>query len=207
MEDNEPLSRRRGRLQGRPSAMPRASTMMNLTVTMPEEEEDETLAQRVRRLKEQAGTAMGLPSARPVSGDFALEMISQFGGGLSEPKGKGKEVSGSPAPEEEETLAQRRKRLQAEREARAKEVGTPGEAPQERPKAQQRRSLADLLAAHPADRAPRNHSHNRSPSASGLIGMYETQKAQRASTMLNLDAPKYPTAAAGRNPPDAQQIP
>ena len=187
MEDNEPLSRRRDRLQGKPP-MPRASTMMNLTGTTPEEE-GETLAQRVRRLKGEGGTATGLPSARPVSGDFASEMMSQFGGNLADLKGKGKENSTPPAPEEEETLGQRRKRLQAEREARALEVGNSGE---ERPKMQTRRSMADILAAHPAAGGSRVPSYGKGVSNDGLLGLHEKQKLKRASTMFNIEAPQLP---------------
>ncbi|TVY69031.1 hypothetical protein LSUE1_G008488, partial [Lachnellula suecica] len=90
MEDNEPLSRRRDRLQGRPPGSGRATTMMNHPADP--EEEGETLGQRLRRLKEQGGTVTGLPAlARPVSGDFASEMMSQFGGDMLDGKGKGKE--------------------------------------------------------------------------------------------------------------------
>lgn len=162
--------------------------MMNLTVTTPEEE-GETLAQRVRRLKEGGGTATGLPSARPVSGDFASEMMSQFGVGLADPKGKGKEIYTSPAPEEEETLGQRRKRLQAEREARALEVGNPGE---ERPKMQKRRSMADILAVHPATGASRVPSYGKGPSSDGLLGLHEREKLQRASTIFNIETAQLP---------------
>ena len=191
MEDNEPLSRRRDRLQGRPPAtMPRASTMMNLTATP--EQEGETLAHRVRRLKEDGEPVTGLPSARPVSGDFASEMMSQFGVDLADSKGKGKEIPTSPAPEEEETLGQRRKRLQAEREARALEVGNNGE-PQERPKMQSRRSMADILTAHPAaGGASRAPSYGKEPSRNGLLGFYEREKMYRASTMFNPDSSQFP---------------
>jgi hypothetical protein len=192
MEDNEPLSRRRDRLQGRPlNMMPRASTMMNLTATTPEED-GETLAQRVRRLKETDGANSGLPSARPVSGDFASEMLYQFGGDVADPKGKGKGISTSPAPEEEETLGQRRKRLQAEREARALEVGNTGET-QERPKMPTRRSMADILSAHPAaGAASRAPSYGKEPSSNGLLGLHDREKLQRSSTMFNLDSSQLP---------------
>ncbi|KAE8452519.1 hypothetical protein EG329_000422 [Mollisiaceae sp. DMI_Dod_QoI] len=195
MEDNEPLSRRRERLTGRP-AVPRASTMMNLSgPLLPDEEEGETLAQRVRRLKEQEGTATGLPSARPVSGDFTSELMSQFGGDLldsKDAKGKGKEISVSPGPEEEETLGQRRKRLQAEREARAKEVGTQGQPPQAlggdsppQPPAHnnKRRSMADLLQAHPSAGAERVVNYQKP--VGGLLGLHEKKSSQRASTMID----------------------
>ncbi|KAG0653075.1 hypothetical protein D0Z07_0740 [Hyphodiscus hymeniophilus] len=193
MEDNEPLSRRRDRLQGRPPAMmPRASTMMNLHTNAPEVE-GETLAQRVLRLKGEESPGIGLPATRPVSGDFASEMMSQFGGDLVEPKGKGKEIPA--AAEEDETLGQRRKRLQAEREARAVEVGNNDEA-QERPKMQSRRSMADLLSAHPAAGASRVPSYSKGPSNNGLLGLHEREKLQRASTMFNLDASQLPTRQA-----------
>jgi hypothetical protein len=188
MEDNEPLSRRRDRLQGRPP-IPRASTMMHISSPMPPEEEEETLAERVRRLKEQSSEVNALPKARPVSGDFASEMMSQFGGDLldvKDPKGKGKETSTSPGPEEEETLGQRRKRLQAEREARAKEVGgSPGEAAPQPPEINKRRSMANILQAHPAAGASRVPSYQKP--VGGLLGLHEKRSAQRASTMLDFN--------------------
>jgi hypothetical protein len=187
MEDNEPLSRRRDRLQGRPP-VPRASTMMHISSPMPAEEEEETLAERVRRLKEQNNAETGLPTARPVSGDFASEMMSQFGGDLlhmKDPKGKGKETSTSPGPEEE-TLGQRRKRLQAEREARAKEVNAAtGDAPPQQPEINKRRSMADILQAHPSAGASRVISYQKP--VGGLLGLHEKQSAQRSSTMLDFN--------------------
>jgi len=176
MEDNEPLSRRRDRLQGRPPGAGRASTMMNLATQQPptdpeDPEEGETLAQRLRRLKETT-----IPAARPVSGDFANEMMSQFGGdAMADLKGKGKEPA--TVPPEEETLGQRRKRLQAEASARAKEVGQPALL-------NTRRSMADILQAHPSAGANRVASYEKP--LGGLLGQHDKYKQQRASTMLNL---------------------
>jgi hypothetical protein len=200
MEDNEPLSQRRNRLHGRPPVTIRAATMKNLSrpLASEEEEEGETLAQRIRRLKEAGGTATGLPadsglpSARPVSGDFAAEMMNQFGVDLLDTKEKGKEVekSTTPALEEEETLGQRRKRLQAEREARAKEVGLPlGDASVQRPEYKPKRSMADILQAHPAAGAERVVSYEKP--VGGLLGMHEKQSAIRASTLHNFDVPRF----------------
>ncbi|KFY21408.1 hypothetical protein V493_07418 [Pseudogymnoascus sp. VKM F-4281 (FW-2241)] len=73
-----------------------------------------------------------LPNARPVSGAFSLELLHQFG----DPAAAQEEE------EEEETLGQRRRRLLAEREAAA--------AAGARPPPKQRRSMADILSAHPA---------------------------------------------------------
>lgn len=190
MEDNEPLSQRRDRLQGKPRSMVRASTMMVASAT-PQEDEDETLAQRIRRLKAQGGTATGLPTTRPVSGDFTSELMSQFGGELNvaqkENKGKERDTSGSPAPEEEETLGQRRRRLQAEREARDKEMKATVAAvtPEEQPTVKKRLSMADILAAHPAAGASGSSSYNKEASkpSNGLLGMHERQQLHRSSTL------------------------
>ncbi|CAL3963399.1 hypothetical protein PZA11_001031 [Diplocarpon coronariae] len=188
MEDNEPLSQRRNRLQGRPPAAPRAATMMNLPGLAPPSEEGETLADRVRRLKG-SGNEGALPAARPVSGDFASEMLVQLGGDAPSPKdrGKGKEISTSPPPDEEETLGQRRKRLQAEREARAKGVDTSGETHPQRPDMKKRRSMADILQAHPTPGANRVATYQKP--VGGLLGMHEKNAARRSSTMLNLSSP------------------
>jgi hypothetical protein len=183
MEDNEPLSKRRERITGRP-AIPRAVTMSNVTNTPSEPEvEGETLGQRIKRLKEKEGAAtgspadLGLPKARPISGDFASEMMSQFGGDLldkTDPKGKGKEVV---PPPEDETLGQRRKRLQAEREAA-----------ETRPGLSKRHSMATLLQAHPS--AGATPFSSQSKPSTGLLGMHEQR---RSSTLLNLDTNAPPT--------------
>lgn len=195
MEDNEPLSQRRDRLQGRPPrVMARASTMIGVS-TAPAEDEGETLAQRVQRLKAQGGTATGLPTARPVSGDFTSELMSQFGGdamGSAKPdvKGKAKDTSGAPPAEEEETLGQRRKRLQAEREARKKEVGEGADSPavpEGYPALKTRLSMADILQAHPASGASRS-SYNLNKTSNGLLGMHERQSTQRSSAMQQVQS-------------------
>lgn len=196
MEDNEPLSQRRDRLQGKPPrAMARASTMIGVS-TAPAEEEGETLAQRVQRLRAQGGTATGLPTARPVSGDFTNELMSQFGGDAMDgakldAKGKAKEISGTSPAEEEETLGQRRKRLQAEREAREKEIGAGADGPtvpEGRPALKTKLSMADILQAHPAAGASRSSSYNLNKPSNGLLGMHERQSMQRSSTMQQLQS-------------------
>lgn len=184
-EDNEPLSRRRDRLQGRPPVQ-RASTMMNLSGPFVPSSE---------------AAPAGLPEARPVSGDFATEIMSQFGDNLlstSQDKGKGKAPpSPDPGAEEDETLGQRRKRLQAEREARAKEVG---DSTQQRPALQhmKRRSMADILQAHPSAGADRAISYQK-PS-SGLLGLHERKSSQRANSIMDFTA-----ANATANPNVAQK--
>jgi hypothetical protein len=115
IEDNEPLSRRRARIRGEPfQPRQQASTVQNETSSLRtleklgpedeliEEQEGETLAQRVRRLKAQKD-----PIAN-VATDFAAEISSELGLQM-EPVD-----AASKTPEAEETLGQRRKRLQQE---------------------------------------------------------------------------------------------
>jgi hypothetical protein len=117
LEENEPLSRRRARLRGEPiaprgpSAMMRASTMHAGDIPKPEEaesgDENETLAQRLKRLKEKNRTSTA------ISSDFASEVLAHFENKTDEATEKKK------AEPQEETLGQRRKRLQEEAKARA----------------------------------------------------------------------------------------
>ena len=184
IEDNEPLSKRRERITGRP-APSRAATMINLPHTPDEpEEEGETLAQRIKRLREKGGTPTdlgadhGLPRARPISGDFASEMMSTFGGDLTDnPDPKGKEKA-TPPPPEDETLGQRRKRLQAEREAS-------GDV---RPSLNKRHSMANILHAHPS---AGDKLATQTKPATGLLGLHEQR---RSSTLLNHDFTTRPSA-------------
>ena len=154
IEDNEPLSHRRARLRGEdPLAdSEKRNTMYTLdpfdfqdqpqpSQNGDRETEDETLGQRIRRLK-----ATQIPvQPRPVSGDFASEMMSQLGV-PSEPPNSHPTPSKTPDGLEEETLAQRRKRLQASanKPRQASGDSNPG------PHLTSRRSMADILQAHPA---------------------------------------------------------
>lgn len=162
MEDNEPLSHRRARLRGEPSIrrtpspyrrenahaldplIPQNGSTQHLAAP-DSEDEGETLAQRLKRIK-----ATRVPSNnRPVSGDFTSEILSQFGG-LEDPKQTPViKTIADPEPDEEETLAQRRARLQAEKRhpRNASGESTNGLT---RPTVNKRRSMADILQAHPA---------------------------------------------------------
>ncbi|KAI1873614.1 hypothetical protein JX265_005236 [Neoarthrinium moseri] len=172
LEDNEPLSQRRNRLQGRPALAQRPSMMTlgggalgmsgglappspSLRIQTPEEDEveGETLAQRRRRLREREEGASALPEPRPLSSAFSVDLLNQLGDAFkddnsAETGSKGKEKA-APA-EEEETLGQRRRRLQAEREAREKEMGAGAGAalsPLDAPILTKRHSMADVLGA------------------------------------------------------------
>lgn len=172
MEDNEPLSRRRDRLQGRDVGPMKRQSMMTLgqglnnasgslrapspqlRVHTPEEEEveGETLGERMRRLKAREQGDNPLPQPRPVSSAFSAELLSQLGDAFKEDKGDGKsqEKRKSQPKEEEETLGQRRRRLQAEREARERGMAsamlTGGDAANA-PTLTKRHSLADVLGS------------------------------------------------------------
>ncbi|KAK2045698.1 hypothetical protein LZ31DRAFT_552991 [Colletotrichum somersetense] len=173
-EENEPLSARRARLHGqeppRTLAKQRSQFTLNAGLSQlrlhqmpsadrlrPQEDPDdddavegETLAERMRRLRaKDEAEHNNLPSARPVSKMFSAEILAQFGESDKQPEDKGKEVGAQP-DEAEETLGQRRKRLQAEREAREREMmlsGGPVEP--EAPPLRKKHSLADVLASHP----------------------------------------------------------
>lgn len=151
MEDNEPLSRRRDRLLGRQrlqrEPLRRGSPMLGLPAAGGHNGSSETITPE--------GEENALPSARPVSGAFSSELLHQFGGDEAA-AAAGAEAEGAVA-EENETLGQRRRRLIAEREAREREVAAQapaqaaaGGALGPRPPLKQRRSMADLLGAHPA---------------------------------------------------------
>ncbi|KAL8833724.1 MAG: hypothetical protein Q9170_004123 [Blastenia crenularia] len=173
MEDNEPLSQRRARLRGEPSIRRSPSpnqknTMYSLDLpglqnsssqqipAVVDEEEGETLAQRLKRLK-----ATRIPSNnRPVSGDFTSEIMSQFGGLADQEKPPA--ANPTSEPEEDETLAQRRARLQAEKTKSRHASGEGNGAA--RPPTNKRRSMADLLQAHPAAGAgSRVSSYEKTP--------------------------------------------
>ncbi|SLM39286.1 hypothetical protein LPUS_09799 [Lasallia pustulata] len=162
VDDNEPLSQRRARLRGEgpkpqrePSPGKRASVytldIPGLPATDrkagPGVEEGETLAQRLKRLKGQADK-----QAIPINGDFASEVLGQLGGPPKPGNNDTSKDCTSQTPDpEEETLAQRRKRLQAAQKAHSRQVSSGSEPspPFARPTTLQRRSTPDLLQPQP----------------------------------------------------------
>ncbi|KAK7948439.1 uncharacterized protein PG986_009325 [Apiospora aurea] len=148
-EENEPLSRRQARLQGRnlgPTTQRKTMTSLggalgmgggygpspsnsrlDLSAPADDEIEGESLGDRMRRLRAKEEGDDLLPRARPVSMAFTTELFSQLGDTFrdeenADPRDKGKQKA-TASVEEEETLGQRRRRLQAEREAREREMG------------------------------------------------------------------------------------
>jgi hypothetical protein len=134
-EENEPLSSRRARLRGEPIPQPepRPTTMYAAHSPEPAPEpaadsgdETETLAERLQRLK----------GHNRSESRFASELMAE----IDTRTGVGpKDTQEAPETNEEETLAQRRSRLQKEATAQ------PGP-----PKPRVRRSMAALTQGHPS---------------------------------------------------------
>ncbi|CAN8103889.1 unnamed protein product [Discula destructiva] len=182
LDDNEPLSRRRDRLQGktvpvsmylqasgnatRLSMLPGSRSVSPLRMVgavspgasapspnlEDEEHSGETLGERRRRLCAEADGDNPLPRARRVSGAFSSELLSELGINEKDNDGEKAKENAAPVIEEEETLGQRRRRLQAEKEAREKEMGArPVSDENQQGPISRRLNMADILAANPLD--------------------------------------------------------
>ncbi|TKA58973.1 hypothetical protein B0A55_11684 [Friedmanniomyces simplex] len=227
MEDNEPLASRRNRMLGLPPTFGRAErevgrapgiaqNMSQLHLAgqpdaPPEgkkedeadDEDGETLADRVRKLRTKDALATAVSDVLPKDGSrplstFTNDVLAQFGPldaaeekDASRPSTKGKERATSaeadPAAEagaqEEETLGQRRARLQREREA-----------DEEQPLAtlvrpdllRSRSSFASLLATNPvgARKASKEHKPVQGTLLHANALQQAKQKQQLASTNI-----------------------
>lgn len=178
MEDNEPLSKRRARLRGEPLqvAKPEAKSQVDESSRAPvidevpgmaqsplDEQEDETMAQRAARMKKEKEKGTG--------GQFAEELTSELGLNVD------KTLEPSKTPDAEETLGQRRKRLQAEA---LKNGGTTTSVPQLR----SMHSLADILQSHPVGVQQRQVSNeSKGPTL---------QRAQTQGPLLSFKASELP---------------
>ncbi|KAK8039019.1 hypothetical protein PG993_007430 [Apiospora rasikravindrae] len=233
-EENEPLSRRQARLQGRnPGPMTQRKTMtslggplgmgggygpspsnsrLDLSAPADDEIEGESLGDRMRRLRAKEEGDDLLPRARPVSMAFTTELFSQLGDTFKEeenvdPRDKGKQRATAPV-EEEETLGQRRRRLQAEREAREREMGAGATLnpnmppPGIMPKLDKRHSLADVLGSNNSSRRvlsdPRMEAERtRQEEASRFRRDQDSKLAALRSQMpQNLSSPQLPRSGA-----------
>ena len=194
MEDNEPLSRRRARLKGEemhfankgPFEQQRSSTMYTLDIPtlsdkLLEEREEETLAQRSQRIKaeKEAATGLGVEFTKDVS---------------SQPGLKAEHVAPTATtPEAEETLGQRRKRLQEETLRNSRQPSR--ESSQNLLGLKARSSMADILSQHPATSA-------RQPSSNGQHDNRMSYMPTFPQPMTNHFAmpgmmPSYPSFNAG----------
>ncbi|KAJ5606198.1 hypothetical protein N7510_008979 [Penicillium lagena] len=128
LEENEPLSTRRARLRGEPIPQPDQSAPAVYESETPGQEADsgeegETLAERVRRLRGQ----------NPADSEFASELLAEFDTRLgvapqddAEPD---KEKAAHHNDNDNETLAQRRSRLQKESSGAQRGNSNPNKAP------------------------------------------------------------------------------
>jgi hypothetical protein len=210
MEDSEPLSRRRNRLRGGSPTRERApnASQLNLVAedgnegtkvdgdAAAEGEEEETLGQRIRRMKTKAEldgaiaevVGDGKEGERPASG-LVDDVMSQFGGLDVKDKEGSAEAGASPqmpAPDEEETLGQRRARLQREREASGDQRNVSGSSA-DRPPLETQSSFANLLSNNPVGQRMASKVHE--PAQGSLLHTNAQQQAkhrdQLQSTNLN----------------------
>jgi hypothetical protein len=208
-EDNEPLSRRRDRLKGIDSNRRRRPSPSKMYASAPmvkingddkcESEEEETLAQRSRRLKSQRelDNALGEVKTRPISEAFSLEMLNEFDSmdvGEEKPRKASSQndchdASGLQVPgrlsDEEETLGQRRARLQrakGQSQAAPTSVAEASDVVQAvRPALFASTTMADLLQTFPAG-APKqalNEGLASGPPQDSLLGRSEADNAAR----------------------------
>ncbi|OKL59864.1 hypothetical protein UA08_04685 [Talaromyces atroroseus] len=200
MEESEPLSKRRARLRG--EAVPsnkRSSTMtqlQSLAAAEPDSgDEGETLGQRLRRLKQEKRDK----SKSIVSAEFENEIMAELGKlheaaePVVETPGPQKPLEKAPVNEEEETLGQRRKRLQAEAQAQMSH-GTRN--------VRASKSMADILQAYPSHNPgfpASGYSHDRQMSLNpGSIHTHRLSTGHSVRPSMSVhaglaQAPGYPT--------------
>lgn len=184
MEDSEPLSRRAERLNPgkivarRPQQQRRMSEMR----MMGGEEQGEDAARRMKTKEELDGAIAEVvatkPGSRPIS-TFSADVLSQFGG-LDVKDAPPAPVEGEAAePPEDETLGQRRARLQREREAAGEEAPVPA-----RPALRSTNSMANLLSTNPvrAPISPRTWEGQQQPG--GLLQLSAKEKARQKEELL-----------------------
>ena len=193
MEDNEPLSQRRARLRGEPLVrVPNVDKRVNAnaievpgmtttTIEVDASREGETLGQRLKRLQ-----ATNITTKTPsIIGEFASEVMSQFGGPATADEATG--LKAQDFDVEEETLGQRRKRLQAEKQGKSHDVsGQSIDATV--PQLKKRHSMADILQAHPVSEKrvmsqERYSSFNGGLAGPGAVGglLQQNQQLQAQS--------------------------
>lgn len=182
LEENESLSQRRNRLRGRLTAPP-PITPKNDTFALPSDlEEEETLKDRARRLK-----AMKTSPIKPVFDEPVYRTFEQYESPSHQKEKESGKTSAIPIDiEEGETLGQRRKRLQAEREPGMRDFSGTLKKQQQPPiqNLNSRKSMAELLSDHPQlnTQPPPNYEMH----TGGLLAMHEKQTTLRSASMYNL---------------------
>ncbi|KAK4502458.1 hypothetical protein PRZ48_005883 [Zasmidium cellare] len=203
LEDNEPLANRRTRLN--PSAVPlkRATNAMSQLhlagqpdadeMAKEAEDEGETLGQRLRRLKTKDALDAAISDVAPKDGErpdstFTADVLDQFpelnikeGEAKDQDKEKrassgSKKGQATTGADEEETLGQRRARLQKEREASGEQAPT-------RPPLRQSQSMANLLSANPIGQRPMGK--NQEAAQGTLLHTSNQQQLKARQDLLN----------------------
>lgn len=226
-EDNEPLSSRRFRLKGVPPAEaaairqemerqrreaalppPEAVPLPGEDSDKEDEDPEEPLAVRMRRLrqKEMLNAALGdVAEADKRKSAFSEEVLSTFGG-----LGGEKENKPEQDEPEEETLGQRRARLQREREAQTKQrdASDPPSIRTVRPPLRSSPSLANLLAAHPVASITSGPRSNNGPSAGSLLAESARAEEEARRKLRERNAARstsYNRLTSGMPPQQQQQ--
>ncbi|OQO13461.1 hypothetical protein B0A48_01689 [Cryoendolithus antarcticus] len=203
MEDNEPLSSRRSRLRGGPAlSLPRTRdrspdkrgmSQLNLTGLPGDEDTDEnegeTLAQRLRRLRTKQELDVAISDIAPKEGErpmstFSADVLSQFDGLTGNDKAG---IKPPPTPEAlaDETLAQRRARLQREGATRnASEPAATAGATEKRRSLCTSNSMANLLSSHPIGPTPTRRVTDRKEPVKGSL--LDTSVKQQATAKRQL---------------------
>ena len=213
MEDNEPLSRRRNRLRGGSPVKGRAPSpdkRMPSNGAQPdavqaeteEEDEGETLAQRLKKLRMKGELDTAVSDIAPREGDrpvstFTEDVMGQFGGADSKDQEASpnpqKSAEASPRPDEEETLGQRRARLQREREASGEQQRnvSDGSAAARPPMLRSQTSLANLLSSNPVGQ--RAAAKNYEPGQGSLLHANAQMEAKQKNALMstNLRSSSY----------------
>lgn len=194
MEENEPLSNRRNRLRGgKPSNLNETGGAAADEGEHEEDPEGETLAQRLKRMKAKDETpALDDPAEKEEKREsgFADEVLGLAGLATGEKEGDVKadlpppKPTPSPALDPDETLGQRRARLQREREASGGKQTAAGAT---RPPLQISGSLATLLTLNHVGQ--RQEAKKYEPSQGTLLHASSTmdmnQRNQLQHTNLN----------------------
>ena len=193
LEDNEPLSHRRARLRRNPIGLPRAQSLAHsqtnletesskykvdlpgMSTTELDEPEEETLAQRRKRMQEE--------KEKVTAGNFTSDVTSQLGLKTDEKPGES-----SKTPEAEETLGQRRKRLKEE----ASKADAAG-----RPQLKARLSMADILQAHPLGaRQVSNESQKSRPGQIHRLNTFGPASSSTPQLAQGVSMPQLPAHMA-----------
>jgi len=204
LEDNEPLSRRRNRLRGGDTGPVRGGSpsknQSTLNLTMPNASQIHLGGASPQPAS--TPNAAATPGAKtpedaeqhPASEAFALDLLNDLG--IKPEDTKPPPVVEPPKPQptpdsENETLGQRRTRLQAEarsRQASGNTITGADAPPQARPALKTTRSMADLLASHPVGPGPgpdgTRKPSNDQPLGGGLLAKSQVRQDAKKRNLI-----------------------